>query len=60
MVRPATVRIILSIAVTSGWPLDQLHVKNDFLHRHIFEEVYMDEPLGYTDPQFPQHVCRLD
>ncbi|KAF5441902.1 hypothetical protein F2P56_037146 [Juglans regia] len=53
---PATVRIILSIAVTSGWPLHQLDVKNAFIHGHIFEEVYMDQPPGYTDPQFPQHA----
>lgn len=59
VVHPATVRIILSIAVTSGWPLHQLDVKNAFLHGHISEEVYMDQPPGYTDPQFPQHVCRL-
>ena len=59
MVRPATIRIILSIAVTSRWPLDQLDVKNAFLHGHLSEEVYMKQPPGYTDPQFPQHVCRL-
>ena len=50
MVRPATVRIILSIAVTSGWPLHQLDVKNAFLYGHLSEEVYMDQPPVYTDP----------
>ncbi|KAL6321989.1 hypothetical protein AAG906_035908 [Vitis piasezkii] len=59
MVHPATIRIILSIAVTSGWPLHQLDVKNAFLHGHLSKEVYMEQPPGYTDPQFPQHVCRL-
>nr|CAN61640.1 hypothetical protein VITISV_021909 [Vitis vinifera] len=59
VVRPATVRIILSLAVTSGWRLHQLDVKNAFLHGFLNEEVYMEQPPGYTDPQFPQHVCRL-
>ncbi|XP_042939441.1 uncharacterized mitochondrial protein AtMg00810-like [Carya illinoinensis] len=37
VVHPATVQIILSIAVTSRWPLHQLDVKNAFLHSHILE-----------------------
>ncbi|RVX21294.1 Retrovirus-related Pol polyprotein from transposon RE1 [Vitis vinifera] len=59
VVRPATIRIILSLAVTSGWRLHQLDVKNVFLHGFLNEEVYMEQPPGYTDSQFPQHVCRL-
>ncbi|RVX23684.1 Retrovirus-related Pol polyprotein from transposon RE1 [Vitis vinifera] len=59
VVHPAIVRIILSLAVTSGWRLHQLDVKNAFLHGFLNEEVYMEQPPGYTDPHFPQHVCRL-
>ena len=59
VVRPAIVRIILSLAVTSGWRLHQLDVKNAFLHGFLNEEVYMEQPPGYTDPHFPQHVCCL-
>ena len=59
MVRPATIWIILSIAVTSGLPLHQLDVKNVFFHGHLSEEVYMEQPPCYIDPQFPQHVCHL-
>ena len=57
--RPATIRIILSLVVTSGWRLHKLDVKNAFLHGFLNEEVYMEQPSGYTDPEFPQHVCRL-
>ena len=59
VVRPATVRLILSLAVASGWRLHQLDVNNAFLHGFLNEEVYMEQPPGYTDPIFPQHVCRL-
>jgi hypothetical protein len=59
VVRPAIVRLILSLAVASGWRLHQLDVNNVFLHGFLNEEVYMEQPPGYTDPLFPQHVCRL-
>ncbi|KAL6325439.1 hypothetical protein AAG906_023284 [Vitis piasezkii] len=50
------IKIILSLAVTSGWRLHQLDVKNAFLHGFLNEEVYMEQPPGYTNPQFPQHA----
>lgn len=59
VVRPPTVRIILSLAVTRGWRLHQFDVKNAFLHGYLHEAVYMDQPPGYIDPHFPHHVCRL-
>ena len=32
MVKPATIRLLLSLAVTYGWSLKQLDVSNAFLH----------------------------
>jgi histone deacetylase 1/2 len=32
IVKPATIRLVLSIAVTNGWSLQQLDVQNAFLH----------------------------
>jgi len=32
VVKPATVRTVLSLALTRGWPVHQLDVKNAFLH----------------------------
>jgi hypothetical protein len=59
VVKLATVCLILSLATIAHWSIHQLDVKNAFLHGSLTEEVYMDQPPGYADPRFPNHVCRL-
>ena len=41
VVKPATVRLILSLANSSGWHLRQIDVSNAFLHGFLNEEVFM-------------------
>ncbi|KAK1425109.1 hypothetical protein QVD17_20454 [Tagetes erecta] len=60
VVKASTVRIVLSLAVINGWNLHQLDVDNAFLHGHLNECVYMEQPPGFTNPKFPNHVCRLN
>jgi len=60
MVKAATIRLTLSIAVSRGWSLRQLDVQNAFLHGILEEEVYMHQPLGYADKTHPNYVCKLD
>ncbi|WCJ44110.1 Retrovirus-related Pol polyprotein from transposon RE2 [Euphorbia peplus] len=59
VVKPATIQAVLSMALSRGWSLHQLDVKNAFLHGELHEMVYMHQPLGFRDPQFPNHVCLL-
>ncbi|KAD2393896.1 hypothetical protein E3N88_40873 [Mikania micrantha] len=59
VVKPATIRTILSLAVTQKWPLRQLDVQNAFLHGDLQETVYMKQPPGFVDPTKPDHVCLL-
>jgi hypothetical protein len=60
VVKMATIRIILSIAVSRKWCMRQLDVQNAFLHGVLEEDVFMKQPLGYVDSNFSQHVCKLD
>jgi hypothetical protein len=60
VVKPATTRKILSLAVSKGWSLRQLDVQNAFLHGKLEEEVYLRQLPGYEDKTKPQYVCRLD
>ncbi|CAH9134798.1 unnamed protein product [Cuscuta epithymum] len=59
VVKPATIRTVLSIALSHNWPLHQLDVNNAFLHGFLDETVYMHQPPGFTDPSRPSHVCLL-
>ena len=52
IVKPATVKLILAIAVSFNWPLRQLDISNAFLHG-ILKEVYMQQLPGYVDSKFP-------
>jgi hypothetical protein len=60
VVKPTTIRIILSIAISEGWHLRQLDVQNTFLHGNLEEDVYMMQPPGYENKSMPNYVCKLD
>jgi hypothetical protein len=60
VVKLATIRIILSLAVSKGWSLRQLDVQNALLHKLLEEEVYMKQPPGYEEKVKFNYVCKLD
>ena len=59
VVKPTTIRVVLSIALSNGWPISQLDVNNVFFHGNLTEDVYMTQPPGYVDKDNPTYVCRL-
>uniref|UniRef100_A0A2N9G9A2 Integrase catalytic domain-containing protein n=1 Tax=Fagus sylvatica TaxID=28930 RepID=A0A2N9G9A2_FAGSY len=59
VVKPTTVRVVLSLAVSRGWSLRQLDVNNAFLQGHLSETVHMQQPPGFVDQDHPSYVCKL-
>jgi hypothetical protein len=59
VVKPATIRLILSIDVLHGWSLRQLDINNAFLHGNLEETVFMHQPPGFKDTSKPHYVCKL-
>ena len=60
VVKAATIRLVLSLAVSNNWSLRQLDIKNAFLHGLLEEEVFMRQPPGYESKDKPDYICKLD
>ena len=58
--KPATVRTVLSLALSHQWPIHQLDVKNTFFHGTLTEIVYCAQPSDFEDSAHPDFVCRLN
>lgn len=59
VVKPTTIRIVLTIAATKNWEVRQLDVNNAFLNGILHEQVFMRQPEGFADPTTPNHICKL-
>jgi hypothetical protein len=60
VVKQATVRTVLSLALSQHWPVHQLDVKDASLHGTLTETVYCPQPTGFVDPTQPHAICRLN
>jgi hypothetical protein len=52
-----SIHLALAIAVTKGWEVHQMDVKNVFLHGDLSKEIYMDQPQGFMHDS--SLVCQL-
>jgi hypothetical protein len=57
--RLESIRILLSVSSYLQIKLYQMDVKSAFLNGILKEEVYVEQPKGFEDHQFPNHVYKL-
>lgn len=53
VVKPSTIRVILTLVVTYDWDVQQIDINNAFLNDTLDEEVFMEQPDGYIDAFHP-------
>ncbi|GJR87864.1 putative ribonuclease H-like domain-containing protein [Tanacetum coccineum] len=58
--RIEAIRLFLAYASFMGLIVYQMDVKSAFLYGTIEEEVYVCQPLGFEDPQFPDKVYKVE
>jgi hypothetical protein len=57
--RLESICILLAYATYHGFKLYQMDVKSVFLNGPIKEEVYVEQPPGFEDSEYPTHVYKL-
>jgi hypothetical protein len=57
--RLESIHILLAYATYHGFKLYQMDVKSAFLNGPIKEEVYVEQPPGFEDSEYPNHVYKL-
>nr|GFB79364.1 retrovirus-related Pol polyprotein from transposon TNT 1-94 [Tanacetum cinerariifolium] len=53
------IRIFLAYAAHKGFTVYQMDVKTTFLHGSLKEDVYVYQPEGFIDADYPSHVYKL-
>lgn len=57
VVKPTTIRVVLTLAISQHWTIKKLDIQNAFLNGDLTEDVFMTQPTGFVDPT---RVCKLD
>ncbi|GJX76237.1 retrovirus-related pol polyprotein from transposon TNT 1-94 [Tanacetum coccineum] len=57
--RLEAVRMFIAYAAHKNITIFQMDVKTAFLNGPLKEEVYVSQPEGFIDPEFPDHAYRL-
>ena len=55
-----SLRLLLALAALEDWEIHQMDVKSAFLNGLLDEEIYMEQPEGFVDPDHPNKVCLLN
>nr|GEW58919.1 putative ribonuclease H-like domain-containing protein [Tanacetum cinerariifolium] len=58
--RIEAIRLFLAYASYMGFTVYQMDVKSAFLYGTIDEELYVMQPPGFQDHEFPHRVCKVE
>ncbi|GJX95228.1 putative ribonuclease H-like domain-containing protein [Tanacetum coccineum] len=58
--RSEEIRLFLAYASFKDFVVYQMDMKSAFLYGKIEEEVYVCQPLGFEDPEFPDRVYKVE
>ena len=56
--RLEAIRLLLAYACSIDFKLFQMDVKSSLLNGYINEEVYVLQPLGFENHEYPHHVYK--
>ena len=60
VVKATSVRILLSLATSQGLLIYQFDVETAFLNGKLTENIYVEQPPGFTSSEFPDYVFKLN
>ena len=58
--RLEAILMFLACVAHKKFKVFQMDVKSAFLNGELEEEVFVEQPPGFIDPRFPNHVYRLE
>jgi hypothetical protein len=59
VVKMSSIKVVLDLAANINLEIEQLDVKTAFLHGDLEEEIYMEQPEGFTTRGKEHLVCQL-
>ncbi|KAG8493126.1 hypothetical protein CXB51_010660 [Gossypium anomalum] len=59
VVKHSSIRVLLGVVAMHDLELEKLDVKTTFLHRELEEDIYMQQPEGFTVSKKEDYVCLL-
>ncbi|KAL5751677.1 hypothetical protein ACOSQ2_022184 [Xanthoceras sorbifolium] len=59
VVKASTIRVVLSLAVSFHWQVQQIDINNAFLNGDLKEVIYMKQPDGFVSASHTDYVCHL-
>lgn len=57
--KPAFLRLLVAVAAIHGWEIHHMDAVTAFLNSDLLDEIYVEQPEGFKDPNHPDKVWLL-